>query len=229
MFLTPTEQDRLTIFTAAQLARRYRAEGVRLSHPEAAALIADELLLAARKGMNHPDLVALGGSLLAADEVEPGVPAMLTSLSVEVSMAEGTKLVTVFDPIPRGADGVEPGELLPAEGEIEINAGREGVEIDVLNTGDRTIQVRSHTHFFEVNPALRFDRRLAYGMRLDRPSGGGERFDPGIGRRVRLVPYAGARRIAGFAGLVDGPADDPEVRAAAFGRARERGLLGDGS
>ena len=99
MQLTPTEMERLTIFQAAELARRYRAEGVRLSLPEATALIADALLLAARKGLDQPALVSLGGQILTASEVEPGVPAMLKMLSVEVSMAEGTKLVTVHEPI----------------------------------------------------------------------------------------------------------------------------------
>ena len=228
MHLTPTEMDRLVIFQAAELARRYRAEGVRLSLPEANALIADEILLAARKGLDHPALVTLGGNILTADEVEAGVPAMLRMVSVEVSMAEGTKLVTVFDPIPPAGDGTPvPGEVIPLEGEIEINAGRERVEIEVLNTGDRSIQVRSHAHFFEVNKALRFDRALAWGMRLDRPSGGGERFDPGIARRVALVPYAGTREVHGFAGLAEGAVDDGQVREAAFARARDRGYLGE--
>lgn len=217
------------IFQAAELARRYRAAGIRLSLPEADALIADEILMAGRKGLDHPALVALGGTILSADEVEAGVPQMLRMISVEVSMAEGTKLVTVFDPIPPGGDrGPTPGEVIPGDGDVELNAGREAIELDVLNTGDRTIQVRSHAHFFEVNRALRFDRTKAWGMRLDRPSGGGERFDPGISRTVRLVPYAGTREIRGFAGLAQGPADDPDVRAAAFERGRARGYTIDG-
>lgn len=228
MNLTPTELDRLVIFQAAQLARHYRANAVRLSLPEANALIADEILLAARKGLDHSALVSFGGTILTAEEVEAGVPDMLRMISVEVSMGEGTKLITVFDPIPGGAEaGPIPGEVIPLTGEIELNAGREIVEIDVLNTGDRTIQVRSHAHFFEVNKALRFDRTQAWGMRLDRPSGGGERFDPGIGRCVQLVPYAGTREIHGFAGLAEGAADDPAIREAAFQRAREQGYMED--
>ena len=97
----------------------------------------------------------------------------------------------------------------------------------MLNTGDRTIQVRSHAHFFEVNRALKFDRRAAWGMRLDRPSGGGERFDPGVARAVRLIPYAGSREIHGFAGLAGGPADDPATREAAFARAVAGGWMED--
>lgn len=228
MHLTPTELERLTIFTAAELARRYRAQGIALAHPEAVALIADELLTAARRGLDHPALVALAPTILTAAEVAPGVPEMLETLSVEVSMAEGTKLVTVFDPIaPDPAAGPAPGEIIAAEGEIEINAGREVTELSVLNTGDRTIQVRSHAHFFEVNRALKFDRAAAFGKRLDRPSGGGERFDPGIARIVQLVPFAGDRLIHGFAGLTEGAADDPAIRDAALGRARARGDIED--
>lgn len=227
MHLTPTEMERLVIFQAAELARRYRARGVRLSAPEATALIADEILTAAREGLDHPALVSLGGQVLNADEVQPGVAAMVKVISVEVMMDEGTKLVTVFDPVGPGAaaeTGPVPGEYLIEPGEIEINAGRAGVEIEVLNTGDRTIQVRSHAHFFEVNKALRFDRRAAFGMRLDRPSGAGERFDPGVARTVRLVPFGGLRRMHGFAGLTEGAM---EMRDAAFARARARGYLGD--
>lgn len=224
MNLSPTEVDRLLIFQAAELARRYRREGVRLSLPEANALIADELLLAARKGLDTPALVSMAPTILAPEDVLPGVPAMLRVVSVEVSMAEGTKLVTVFDPIaPDGAP--IPGEVIPAEGEIELNAGRERRELEVLNTGDRTIQVRAHAHFFEVNKALKFDREAAWGMRLDRPSGGGARFDPGIAVAVTLTPYAGAREAHGFAGLAQGALDDPAVKNAAFAKARDEGYL----
>lgn len=227
MHLTPTEIERLVIFQVAELARRYRARGIRLSHPEAVGLIADEIIAAARRDLDHPALVALAGTLLTADEVEPGVPSMLRVLSVEVMMAEGTKLVTVFDPIGPGtaADpGPVPGEYILAEGEIALNAGRPVTEIAVLNTGDRTIQVRSHAHFFEVNRALSFDRRAAFGMRLDRPAGAGERFDPGIAKTVRLVPFGGLRRMHGFAGLTEG---GEEARDAALARAAARGYGGD--
>ncbi|MGN7871312.1 urease subunit beta [Paracoccus sp. 22332] len=223
MHLTPTELERLTIFTAAQLARRYLHLGIRLAHPEAVAYLADELLTLARQDVPHSQIVAHAATLLTADQVQPGVAHLLKTFSVEVSMAEGTKLVTVFDPIQPAPDDPVPGEVIPEEGEITLNAGRESKMIEVLNTGDRTIQVRSHAHFFEVNRALRFDRRAAYGMRLDRPSGGGMRFDPGIARQVTLVPYAGARRIYGFAGLVEGQAED--MREAAITRATDRGYL----
>jgi urease subunit beta len=97
-----------------------------------------------------------------------------------------------------------PGELFPADGEIEINAGRTAIEVEVSNTGDRPIQVGSHYHFFETNPALAFDRPKARGMRLDIPAGTAVRFEPGQSRTIRLIPFAGARIAHGFRGEVEG-------------------------
>jgi len=91
-----------------------------------------------------------------------------------------------------------PGEVFTAEGEIELNAGREPVTLSIANTGDRPIQVGSHYHFFETNPALKFDRDAARGRRLDIAAGTAVRFEPGQTREVRLIPYAGARRAVGF-------------------------------
>ena len=97
-----------------------------------------------------------------------------------------------------------PGELLPAEGEIELNAGKETVTLTVANTGDRPIQVGSHFHFFEVNGALSFERDQARGLRLDIPAGTAVRFEPGDERDVTLVPLAGERRVYGFNAQVEG-------------------------
>ncbi len=97
-----------------------------------------------------------------------------------------------------------PGELFPAEGEIELNAGREAVVLEVANTGDRPVQVGSHYHFAETNAALDFDRARARGMRLDIPAGTAVRFEPGQRREVRLVAIAGARRVFGFNAQVMG-------------------------
>jgi len=97
-----------------------------------------------------------------------------------------------------------PGEVFPAPGEIELNAGAPVTELEVANTGDRPIQVGSHYHFAESNPALRFDRDAARGLRLDVPAGTAVRFEPGQSRPVRLVPFAGARVVHGFRGDVEG-------------------------
>ncbi|MEQ9638773.1 MAG: urease subunit beta [Alphaproteobacteria bacterium] len=229
MNLTPTELERLTIFTAAELARRYRSKGIRLSHPEAIALICDEVMTAARQDMDHPDMVALAGSLLTTDDVQPGVRAMIPVVSFEVGMAEGTKLVTVFDPIKPGGsadDEVRPGEIIAADGDIEINAGRAAVDVEVLNTGDRAIQVRSHAHFFETNRALEFDRAATFGMRLDAPSGVGARFDPGVVKTVRLVKLGGTAEVFGEGGLTNGDTNDADVKAKALAAARAAGYRG---
>ncbi len=100
-----------------------------------------------------------------------------------------------------------PGEIVPAEGQITLNAGRETIDVDVANTGDRPIQVGSHFHFFEVNRALRFSREAARGFRLDIPAGTSVRFEPGEERSVRLVALGGRRIVRGFNGLVNGPLD----------------------
>ncbi len=227
MNLSPTELERLIIFTAAEHARRLKARGVKLSHPEAVALIADEMLLAARCGMAYEEIVNMAATMLTAEDVEPGVPTLAEFVAVEASFPEGTKLVIVFRPIADGQeDGEIPGEIIAADGEIELNAGRERVEIEVLNTGDRDIQVRSHAHFFETNPALQFDRRASFGFRLDVASGSGIRFEPGISRKVTLVAMAGDRIIHGQGGLTRGRLDDPEIRAKAFEAVRQRGYKG---
>ena len=98
-----------------------------------------------------------------------------------------------------------PGEILCAPGEIELNAGRATIELTVVNGGDRPIQVGSHSHFFETNPSLRFDREKTRGFRLDIPAGTAVRFEPGESRSVRLVAYAGARIVHGFQGRIGGP------------------------
>jgi urease beta subunit len=101
-----------------------------------------------------------------------------------------------------------PGEILPAEGEITLNAGRDTVTLSVANTGDRPVQVGSHYHFFETNAALAFDRDKARGFRLDIPAGSAVRFEPGQTREVTLVAYAGHRIVHGFNALIAGPLED---------------------
>src|SRR3972149_1129030 len=114
-----------------------------------------------------------------------------------------------------------PGEYLLGEGDIQANAGRRTAELIVANTGDRPIQVGSHFHFFEANKALRFDRALAFGMRLNIPAGTAVRFEPGDEKGVTLVELAGAREVYGLNALTDRP-------AGGAGRARARGRRGGG-
>jgi len=230
MLLTPTELERLTIFTAAELARKRRARGLKLNYPEAVALITDEILEGARDGRTVAQMMGAGSLILTTDDVMPGVAALLDVLQVEGMFPDGTKLVTIHEPIrPReGAapDRLEPGELLPLEGEIELNTGRARLEITAVNTGDRAIQIGSHYHFFEVNKALDFDRAKAFGMRLDIPAGTAVRFEPGQGKTLTLVAVGGTREIDGFNSLSGGPTDGEEARAQALQRARAAGFKG---
>jgi urease subunit gamma/beta len=231
MLLTPTELERLLIFSAAELARKRRARGKRLNHPEAVALISDEILEGARDGRSVAELIAAGATILTTDDVMPGVAAMTAMIQVEATFPDGTKLVTVHDPIRPGrekpAEGaVVPGELLTEEGEIELNAGRRRASVTVTNTGDRPVQVGSHYHFFEVNRALDFARSEAFGMRLDVPSGTAARFEPGETREVTLVEFGGAGYLYGLNGLTDGTRHGALARDAALARARARGFKG---
>ena len=118
-----------------------------------------------------------------------------------------------------------PGEILPEEGEITLNAGRETKALAVASVGDRPIQVGSHFHFFEVNRALRFHRPDAYGFRLDIPAGTSVRFEPGEERTVHLVALGGRRIVRGLNGLVNGALDDPATHAEALERARIGGYV----
>jgi urease subunit gamma/beta len=153
------------------------------------------------------DLMSYGTQLLGADEVMEGVAELIPEVQVEATFPDGTKLVTVHNPIP-GGRGQTPGEVIPAEApDITINAGRETVQLEVANSGDRPIQVGSHYHFFETNPGLRFERDRARGMRLAIPAGTAVRFEPGQTRTVELCPYAGDRVVYGFRGEVMGPLD----------------------
>ena len=220
MHLTPRETDRLILFSAAELARKRRARGLKLNYPEARALIADEILEGARDGRSVAELMEFGATILSTDDVMPGVDVLVGTLQVEGVFPDGQKLVTIHDPIRAGAkaaDELIPGEVVAAEGEIELSPGRESSSVTVVNTGDRPIQVGSHYHFFETNPALDFDRRASFGTHLDIPSGTAVRFEPGESRSVNLVAFGGSQVIEGFNNLTDGPIEtklaDAVVRA----------------
>src|SRR5215510_13689152 len=168
MNLTPREKDKLLISMAAMVARRRRERGVKLNHPEAVALITDFIVEGARDGKTVAELMEAGAHVLTRGEVMDGIAGMI------------------------------PGEMFIKDDEIELNAGRKTVVLSVTNTGDRPIQVGSHYHFFETNPALKFDRKKARGMRLNIAAGTAVRFEPGQTREVTLVALAGKRTIYGF-------------------------------
>ncbi len=198
MQLTPREKDKLLVAMAAVVARRRLERGVKLNYPEAIALIADFVVEGARDGRSVAELMEAGAGVLAPAQVMDGVAEMIHDVQVEATFPDGTKLVTVHNPI-RGASGaLQPGEVTTRAGELVLNEGREAVTLTVSNTGDRPIQVGSHYHFFETNPALSFDRAKARGTRLDIPAGTAVRFEPGQTREVRLIPLAGNRAVYGF-------------------------------
>ena len=204
MNLTPREKDKLLIAMAANVARRRLERGVKLNHPEAIALITDFVVEGARDGRSVADLMQAGAQVVHASQVMEGVASMIHDVQVEATFPDGTKLVTVHHPIRGADDTLIPGEALAAPGDIVMNEGRETVTLKVENSGDRPIQVGSHYHFFETNPALRFDRSLARGFRLDIPAGTAVRFEPGQSRDVKLVALSGAREVYGFRGDVMG-------------------------
>lgn len=231
MLLTPTEMERLTIYVAAELARKHKAKGLLLNHPEAIAYIVDEILEGARDGRSVADLISWGSTLLTSDDVMPGVAELMPVIQVEGTFPDGTKLVTVHDPIrpgkrKRGKADVVPGEIITDEGEIELNAGRRKVTLKAVNTGDRPIQVGSHYHFFETNKALDFDRAQAFGMHLDIPAGTAVRFEPGESKEVVLTEFGGRGELLGLNGLTDGSWRNEANRQEALLRAKQRGFKG---
>ena len=204
MNLTPREKDKLLIAMAAEVARRRLARGVKLNYPEAIALITDFVVEGARDGRTVAELMEAGAHVVAPDQVMKGIAAMIPDVQVEATFPDGTKLVTVHAPIRGAAAGLVPGEVAASPGDITMNAGLAVTELEVANTGDRPIQVGSHYHFAETNPALSFDRAAARGKRLDIVAGTAVRFEPGQTRSVRLVPLGGAREVYGFRGEVMG-------------------------
>ncbi len=219
MRLTSHEQERLMVHVAAQVAEQRRARGLTLNHPEAVALLTRFVLEGARDGRSVAELMDSGRHVLTTDDVMPGVAALVGEVQVEATFPDGTKLVTLHDPIAPGDAGgddgngvpTDPGAFYLAGDPIVINLGRAVLTVEVENTGDRPVQVGSHYHFGEANPALDFDRAAARGHRLDVPAGTAVRFEPGVRREVDLVPLVGNRAVWGLRGEVGGPLDTPDA------------------
>lgn len=221
MHLSPRDIDKLLLHNAGFLAQKRLARGVRLNYPESVALIATQVLEFIRDGRRVADCMDVGRQLLGRRQVMSGVPELIHDVQVEGTFSDGTKLVTVHDPIVRehgdlalalygsflpvpelAKFGDAPSEPLPGDyaiepGDIELNAGRETVTVDVTNVGDRPVQVGSHYHFGETNAGLKFDRARASGKRLDIPAGTAVRFEPGEIKTVTLVAIAGNRIVTG--------------------------------
>jgi urease subunit gamma/beta len=218
--LLPREQNRLQVFAAAELARRRRSRGLLLSQAEAVALISDEVMEAARDGLDYAAVEQRGYEILVPADVLEDVPRLVGRIELEALFADGHRLIVLHDPITSGGPpSLDADDALPQwlEG---------GVPLQLANTSDVPIALTSHFHVFEVNRRLRFDRRAAWGMRLAVAAGVKVVIEPGQTREVRLVPFGGLRVVRGHGGLVDGPLDAPGALEAALALARERGYEG---
>ena len=190
MRLTPTEEERLRIFAAAELARRNLALGLQLNAPEAIAVVCDAMHLAARSGGSFDDVVEAGRSALAAEHVMDGVADIATEIRLEVLLEEGSRLVVLREPFgPASSDG--PGAVRFAEGDVELVPERTRITLTVTNSSERPVRVSSHYPFAEINAKLAFDRGAARGFRLDLPAGDSMHWAPGETKDVELVAYGG--------------------------------------
>jgi urease subunit gamma/beta len=241
MHLSPRDIDKLLLHGAGFLAQKRLARGLRLNYPEAVALLSTQILELIRDGdRSVADLMDLGRTLLGHRQVLPGVAALVDEVQVEGTFRDGTKLVTVHDPICRpdgdlalalygsflpvpdlavfGEDEAPkppPGDVAVTAGDVELYPGRARVAIEVTSRGDRPIQVGSHYPFAQTNRALDFDRVLAEGKHLDIPAGTAVRFEPGETRTVVLVENAASPLLRGA----------PSPRELAHKFERESGML----
>ncbi|MFW3353670.1 urease subunit gamma [Aliarcobacter butzleri] len=216
MFLTNREQEKLLIYTASKLALERKNRGLKLNYPEAVAIISSYIIEGARDGKSVAQLMVDATKVLKEDDVLEGVASMMYMVQVEATFEDGTKLVTVHNPISYDKNKLILGEYLVDEGEIELNASKDIITIEIENKGDRPIQVGSHYHFFEVNKELSFERVKAYGKRIDIPAGTSVRFEPGSKKSVNLIDFSGRRYVSGFNGLVEGFLDDEVTKAKAM-------------
>ncbi|TLD89551.1 urease subunit beta [Helicobacter sp. MIT 03-1614] len=203
MRLTPKELDKLMLHYAGALAKSRKERGIKLNYVESIALISMEIMELAREGNKSvAELMQQGREILKADEVMEGVASMVDEVQVEVSFPDGTKLVTIHNPIEDNGK-LTPGEYILKDEDITLNANKESISIKVTHKGDRPIQVGSHFHFFEVNALLEFDRAQAFGKRLDIASGTSVRFEPGEEKNVNLIDFGGKQKIIGFNDLTN--------------------------
>ena len=190
MQLTPTEEERLRVFTAAQLARATLAKGLRLNAPEAVAVVCDEMHAAGRGGASFDEVAAAGRAAVRSDQVIDGVAGIVPEIRVEVLLDEGTRLLVLREPFgPTGDDG--PGAIRFGDGAVELAPSRDRIHLRVTNRGEHPIRVSSHFPFWRSNQHLDFDRETADGFRLDLPAGDSLRWAPGETHEVDLVRYGG--------------------------------------
>jgi urease subunit gamma/beta len=218
--LLPREQNRLQVFAAAELARRRRARGLLLSQAEAVALISDEVMEAARDGLDYAAVEQRGYEILVPADVLEDVPRLVGRIELEALFADGHRLIVLHDPISSGG----PPSLGADDAQPQWLEG--GTPLQLTNTSDVPIALTSHFHVFEANRQLRFDRRAAWGMRLAVTAGVKVVIEPSQTRELQVVPFGGARVVRGHGGLTDGPLDAPGALEAALALAREQGYEG---
>jgi len=191
------------------------------------ALICDEVMEAARDGRSVEEVTNLGYQVLGPEDVMEGIADLIDVIRVEPLFEEGTAMISLFNPIGGTAPAEQAtGHWAEEDGTIVINEGAgEVIELEVANVVDRAVQVTSHYHFFEVTHGLDFDRRRAFGYRLDVAAGSSVRFEAGERRTVRLIPIGGNRNVFGHAGLTEGNLDSDTVRQNAYALAEERGYI----
>ena len=193
MRLTAWEEERLLIFSAAELARRHRAAGLLLNAPEAIALICDAMLEAARAGSSYAEVEVAGRTAVTTTDVMPGVRELVREVRLEVLLEDGARLILLSDPRAgdEEAENDGPGAIVFGPDGPDPTASLERRELEVENTSRRAVRISSHYPFHRVNERLRFDRARAEGFRLDLPAGASERWAPGETRTVILVRFRG--------------------------------------
>lgn len=218
MRLLPSEEDRLLVFTAAEFARRRLSKGGRLSQAEAVALLADEVMEAARDGLPYADVERTGYARLGTDDVFDGVAELIDRVEIEALFPDGNRLIVLHDPIARdGPPTKAPDRPVPW---LAATAS-----IAATNESDIPIALSSRFHVFEANRRVRFDRRVAWGMTLAVEPGIKVTIEPGETLELRLQPIGGRRVVRGHGELVDGPLDEPGALERALDRAAELGYL----
>ncbi len=238
MRLAPKDIEKLMLHNAGALAQKRYARGILLNYPETIALLSAQLLEFIREGYSVAELMDLGMKILGVDDVMEGVAQIVDEVQIEGTFPDGTKLVTIHHPVCNknlsngyalygsgltksneklvidNTINPSPGSKVYAPDPIELNAGRQIKTIDVVNSGDRPIQVGSHYIFSETNAALKFDRTGVIGYRLNIPAGTAVRFEPGEKKIINLVEIAGEQKIFGGNNLIQGTvteADLPQI------------------
>ncbi|WP_185864572.1 urease subunit gamma [Blattabacterium cuenoti] len=201
MHLTFYEKEKILLHMAGELAKKRLKRGLKLNYPESLALITNYVMEGAREGKTVKNIIKEAENILKNEQVMDGVHEMLNNVQVEATFPDGTKLVTIHNPIKKkGSSKIIPGQYDLLKEEIVLLSGRNRIERIVYNSGNRPIQIGSHFHFYETNTALIFDREGTKGYKLDLPSGRSIRFEPGETKEVILVEIGGDKKIYGFSG-----------------------------